>query len=480
MQKPILVLQMQRMGDLILSFPLLALLQKKYPQNPTWTVAEQAFFSEFYDLAPKTVFFPPSAAKDLQTQDFAMVINLSHRKDAIALAGQVRAEKRYGYYSEKNYTYIGGDWSLYKASIVQNNVFNLFHWSDLYLLEHLNGEKIPPWRSVNNVEQNDKIIGIFVGASEKEKRPTPQFSAKLAKALSRKGYRTFFLGGPEDIPIANEAVNLSGLKGSSLCGTFNLEQLVTILRKLTLFITPDTGPMHLAAWVHTPILNISLGPVNPWETGPRSVQYANLGKRNYIVQPDIDCSACWKACAGKQLCQEFLHPERIALLAHSLIQNNSGNDLLKRIELPKLSIYETANDALGRYNLIPINDTKSTARHDLGKFWQSWFWYRLHKSAVQKALPTQEFQLLCSNHTQTSELLHHGIRMFGNTFRKTLKQYFKFKKANFPRETWKYFPVPVQPFSGFVQLYLQNNEYSHAAWEQVLQDLDDLYTITTK
>ncbi len=480
MQKPILVLQMQRMGDLILSFPLLGLLQKKYPQTPIWTVAEEAFFSEFYGLAPQTVFFPPTAASNLQTQAYKMVINLSHREDAARLAGQVQADQRFGAYIQGNTPYIGGDWPLYRASIVHNNSSNLFHWSDLYLLEHLDKEKIPPWKASLPIEQKEKTVGIFVGASEKEKRPSASFFAKLAKSLARKDYRVLFLGGPNDIPIAEEATRLSGLKGASLCGKFSLEQLAITLKKLTLFITPDTGPMHLAAWINTPILNISLGPVNPWETGPRSKQHAESGQKihlsaHHIVQPAIDCSGCWKACLGTQRCQELLHPERIALLAHAIMQSSPENDLLQRIELPGLNVYKTGNDDLGRYNLVPLKNITQSNRFMVGRFWQEWFWQRLQKQESSAA--KQEFKRICNDNAHLADIMRHGILQLGSVMRKQLKISIKNRGHALPSSLWKYFPAPIHALSGYTHLYLQNNEYSLSAWERVLSDMEELYKI---
>ena len=46
--KPLLVLQMQRMGDLILTFPLLGWLARHNPGHPVWTVAEPRFFSALH------------------------------------------------------------------------------------------------------------------------------------------------------------------------------------------------------------------------------------------------------------------------------------------------------------------------------------------------------------------------------------------------------------------------------------------------
>ena len=74
---PILVLQMHRMGDLILTFPLLVRLRQLWPQNPLWVVAEPAFFEQLMPLAPDAVFFPPSHCEALAMRRYAAAINLS-------------------------------------------------------------------------------------------------------------------------------------------------------------------------------------------------------------------------------------------------------------------------------------------------------------------------------------------------------------------------------------------------------------------
>ncbi len=486
MLKPILILQMQRMGDLILSFPLLALLQRKYPEHPLWTVAEECFFSKLHHLAPKTVFFPPRAAAQLKTQSYKMVINLSHREDAMALAGEVDAEQRFGFYKQKNHLYIGGNWPLYRASIVHNNTYNLFHWSDLYFMEYFKGP-VPPWSMALPNIAKENLIGIFVGASEKEKRPSAQFFASLARSLTQKGYRTFFLGGPDDVAIGHEAMQLSQLRGASLCGQFSLEQLTVILQKMRLLITPDTGPMHLAAWVNTPILNLSLGPVNPWETGPRGMNKKNA--RHIIVQPAISCNACWKSCLHPQRCAAYLHPERIALLAHTLLENSPSSattpclttselqQKLSRIELPHLHIYAADNDSQGLYDLIPLKKLSDDQqiRLLLGKFWQKWFWAHLH-TLSDSILPTQALEELVNLHPHTSHVLRHGVIRLGQKLRVHLKNSLRAKgdKA-LPQGFWQQFPQALHPLSGYMQLYLQNKEYSLQGWEQCLDTLEQLY-----
>ncbi len=64
----------------------------------------------------------------------------------------------------------------------------------------------------------------------------------------------------------------------------DLVVLAAVLERLSLFITGDTGPMHLAAAVGTPVLAI-FGPSLP-------TRYAPLSPRSRIVRIDIHCSPC--------------------------------------------------------------------------------------------------------------------------------------------------------------------------------------------
>ncbi len=492
MQKPILVLQMQRMGDLILSFPLLGMLQNVYPGHPIWTVAEEQFFSQLMPMAPQTVFFPPTAAHKLVHQSYEAVINLSHRPQAIALAGAVDAKKRYGAHTCENTTYIGGDWALYKASIVHNNKYNLFHWSDLYLLDHVQDRPIPPWNVTTRPQPRDNTIGIFVGASEVEKRPTATHFAKLAKSLCRKGYKTLFLGGPSDIPVGLEAERLSGLKGASLCGKFSVEQLALVLQKLTLFITPDTGPMHLAAWVNTPILNLSLGPVNPWETGPHS----SNATTHYVLQPALSCAGCWQACEHVAQCHEKMHPERVAVVAHALIergrqgqQEQQGQQgrapswqhawpSLTEQELSGLHLYRATQDTRGLYKLLSCApSTVPTSRELTANFWQEWFFTRLQKKTGQESC-AQAFALLAQYYPSLAERMQYSIVQLGQSLRKELKNTLIHKKYTVTEHFWKEFPQVLHPFSSYAHLYLENKEYSLVAWEEIIACMESLYKST--
>ncbi len=453
--KPVLVLQMQRMGDIILSFPLLGILQKVYSDHPIWTVAEPTFFSELIKFSPKTTFFPPDAAQKLQEVDFHAVINLSHREDAARLAGSLKAEHYYGAHSTNTHSSIGGSWALYRASIVHNNRYNLFHWSDLQILDFQNAQNLR--HEVTAKQEHEKAkIGIFVGASEQEKRPTPEFFAKLAQALLRKHYQPIFLGGPNDVEIGNEAMRISGIKHSSLCGKLSITQLARVLQELSLFITPDTGPMHLASWLKTPILNISIGPVNPWETGP-------IFPNNYILQPKISCSGCWQACKHTP-CQQKLNVAKVALIAQTIVENANK---ISKLEIEDMLVYETNRDEKGLYNLNPLNNVSKNPRLLLSRFWQDWFYHSL----THEAMPDTSIKKLHIKHPYLIEGLQKGIISLGREFQMHLKNVYKGKEYELSHDFWLKLPKPMRPFTGYIHMFLQNKNYSKHAWDEVLQTI---------
>ena len=471
---PVLVLQMQRMGDLILTFPLLALLQQRYPGHPVWTVAEPRFFQPLYDFSPNTVFFPPEAHAQLRTQSYRAVVNLSHRPDAAAIAGSLEAEQRFGAYTTEQGSHVGGYWSLYRASLVQNNRHNLFHWGDLSLLDHVDlagGEAFPRFGSMGEgsgpgltergerPEKGDRV-GLFVGASEREKRPDPEFFGQLARALLRKGLRPIFLGGPDDVALGQEAQRVSGIAGSNHCGQYSLSQLAVIMRSLALFVTPDTGPMHLAVWLGTPVLNLSLGPVNAWETGP-------LLPGHHVLRPGISCAGCWHcprtAAQAALPCHAAFQPARVALVAHTLLHNAAR---LPALRLPGLRLFRTNRDIRGLHVLAPLHPAPPTARHLLARFWQEWFWARgSHCPSSQAASRT-----LRENFPRLAEELQQSLGELGRSLSRHLARHVRHPDEGLPQNFWQQWPLLLRPFSGHAQLRLQNASHALDTWEQTLHE----------
>jgi len=90
-------------------------------------------------------------------------------------------------------------------------------------------------------------------------------------------------------------VNLAGKTGlKELAGLFSLADLV---------LTPDTGPMHLAAAVQAPLIAL-FGPTAPWRTGP-------YGNNHVILRKPLACSPCFKKKCPTMECMKSLSVEEV-------------------------------------------------------------------------------------------------------------------------------------------------------------------------
>ena len=82
-----------------------------------------------------------------------------------------------------------------------------------------------------------------------------------------------------------------------LAGKDRVAFLPALLRRFSVLLTGDTGPMHIAAAVGTPVVAL-FGPTDPGRTGP-------LGDRHTVLRRDLSCSPCFlKQCPYGHECME--------------------------------------------------------------------------------------------------------------------------------------------------------------------------------
>src|SRR5690606_7443429 len=100
--------------------------------------------------------------------------------------------------------------------------------------------------------------------------PPERFGEAAAMLARDPGARIVFTGAPEDAPLVDAALARArelGAPAASISGGTDLVQLAALLGQCRALVTGDTGPMHLAAAVGTPVVAI-FGPSMPWRYGP--------------------------------------------------------------------------------------------------------------------------------------------------------------------------------------------------------------------
>jgi heptosyltransferase-2 len=168
---------------------------------------------------------------------------------------------------------------------------------------------------------NTRIVALCPGAEYgPAKRWPPSYFAEVARALSRSGDTVLLVGSSKDAPICEDIVRLSGGACRNLCGATTLDQAIDVLAAARLAITNDSGLMHVAAALGTPLIAI-YGSSTPEHTPPMSPHAT-------IVKLDMPCSPCFeRTCPlGHFNCMMNLKPDRV--LADALFRPAAANDTL--------------------------------------------------------------------------------------------------------------------------------------------------------
>lgn len=445
--KPILVLQTRRLGDLILSFPLLAALKIRYPNNPAWVVAEPQFFQGLKEFAPSATFFPVASLPGLARESYEAVINLSGGLPAAKCAASADTPLRLGALAKDGTLRIAGFWQLYRAALTQNNRHNAFHWSDLNMLD-LDLPGLPHAHPMPRPAGGNRV-GLFLGASEPEKRPDAHFWIGLARRLANAGLKPILLGGHAEQALGAEVSAKTGPLLANFCGKTNLTQLAALLRGLDLLITPDTGPMHFADWLGVPVLNLSMGNVHARETGP-------VGNGQWVVRANMSCVGCWRCARGRLYCRQPFTPRAIATVSLKILGRSEAPFP------PALDIQRVCRDATGLHAFEAIATNQHSCRPYLENFWRSAFLH-FHKPASGQQLALAAADLAAHSPGLTAHLRKNIGKMLA-TFSAGIRG-----GHSLPRDFWKNQPWHSRLFAGHTQMFLQNEDFSRKALEIALE-----------
>ena len=447
MTRPVLILQMQRLGDLILAFPLILDLLQSYPKQPIFVVAEEAFFRPLIPIAPPCTFFPPSFLAKAKALTYSLAFNLSSRPEAAQCLAQIKADAKFGPSIDDSGHYIHGFWQLYRHSLTQNNRHNTFHWADLYRLDLWQKQQAFTPKYTQPQYRNSTHVGLVLGASAPFKHPNAEFWITLGQILQRAGLNPFLIGGPKEALLG--AAVAKGLKRpqANLCGKLSIGELSQLIKQFALCITPDTGPMHLANWLSVPVLNLSMGPVRAYETGP----YA---PKQRVLLPAISCAGCWSCTQQTYSCKRKFQPLFVAKHALNMLEQKLPP------RLAELKLAHTCRDNLGLANLEFTDSAKPTCEQVLDQVWRNIF--------INFAAPAINTQT--ETHIATLKDLYPQVY---NIIRRELNHILPVALKEFQRDkqlttiNWLKRAPAIRLLTGFLEMYLQNQNCEPHAWRQV-------------
>jgi ADP-heptose:LPS heptosyltransferase len=136
---------------------------------------------------------------------------------------------------------------------------------------------------------------LNIGATKPANRwPGRNWSALAGQLWERLQMPCVLTGGREDMPLADRILAPAPRSLRNLVGQTAISQLVSVLKNASVVITCDTGPMHLAVALKTPVVAL-FGPSDPRRTGPF---------RGRVVRAAVDCAPCNRRTCPEPICMQ--------------------------------------------------------------------------------------------------------------------------------------------------------------------------------
>lgn len=138
--------------------------------------------------------------------------------------------------------------------------------------------------------------------------PVERYAAVADRLALERGWKVVITSGRPDAAVARQVLSQMRQPGIDLIDKTDLPQQAAIISRCCLFISPDTGPMHIASACHVPVIAL-FGRKDPG-VGPR--RWGPLSPGSRVIQKDPGCSQCLAHnCRNGFLCLQAISVEDV-------------------------------------------------------------------------------------------------------------------------------------------------------------------------
>ena len=162
-------------------------------------------------------------------------------------------------------------------------------------------------------------IAVHPGASAPSRRYPPEKFAAACDLLARSGIQVMFTGSQGEGGLIMEIQTRMNASSHSLAGRLELPELAALLEHAPLLLANNTGPVHLAAAVGTPVVDLY---------ALTNAQHTPWGVPSRVLFEEVPCRFCLKSVCpeGHNGCLHWVRPERVAAAVRELLNAPSASD----------------------------------------------------------------------------------------------------------------------------------------------------------
>jgi len=322
--KRILIVLHGSIGDVTRALPLANLVRRGFPHaRLSWSIEPASLpLVQRHPAVDEVIVFDRQRGwksfwpflAEIRARRFDLVLDLQRHLKSGIVSWWTGASQRIGFHraDSKEFNWIFNN--LY-ISPFGDDISKLDHY--LKFADYLGIPQSPiEWDFALTAEEESAIDGflarvshtfavLFVGTRWQSKQWFPEQMALCAGLLQKK-YQldAVLLGGGDDQKLAREAAALTKTPMINLVGQTSLREAVGIIQRAAIAVGPDTGLMHIAAAVKTPVVSL-WGATSPARTGP-------YGFAELVVQGKAPCVPCYRRhCGIGRVCMQSVTTEQI-------------------------------------------------------------------------------------------------------------------------------------------------------------------------
>lgn len=379
----VLIVNLTRFGDLLQTSPTIASLKRRHPDAHVTLMAEKNFADVCDDIPGidrvyraeldgfgrlmleggsqllEAYRYVERVVAELRAERFDLALNYSSSKMSAVFMGLLEIPDVRGWsMTPDGLRIIRHPWSRLFATMCLNRRVATFNLVDYYcamtdtiadtrrlhyIVRPAAAARGAELLAAAGIAGDDRVIALQLGASRAIRQwPTASFTA-LGRALAAAGFRIMVIGGGGDRALGDTVVEGIGDAAVNTCGRTGVGELGAILARAEALITGDTGPMHMAVAVGTPVIGLFFGPASPFDTGP-------YGEDHLVLHTGAPCAPCEHVVTCLDpFCRDELAPDAVAAVVLARLGGDWDRLGALARELAPARLYRTGFDADGRF-----------------------------------------------------------------------------------------------------------------------------------
>ncbi len=328
-------------GDVVMTLPALRAIRKSAPRARI-TILVKPWVADLFDLCPDVdevmIYEAPGIheglpgkwrlARSLAEKDFQAAVLLQNAFEAALIARLAGIPIRAGYGTDGRRLLLTHPVKRERAILKRHQI----HYY-LEMIKALGGRgdagptvRLFPGQDAgaetreilraHGMTEEMPLLGIAPGATYGPAKMwfAERYAAVADRLADEYGLKTVLFGSGADRPVAERVAGAGRHSMINLAGSTSLREAMAVISRCRLFLSNDSGLMHLAGAFGIPLVAV-FGSTNPRTTSP-------VGEKSVVITKNVSCSPCLKKTCPtdfrcmKEITEEDVHEAAASLLNH--------------------------------------------------------------------------------------------------------------------------------------------------------------------